>query len=319
MGIWKASLGGLELGWKAPAQGPVHPMFVNLAEANGLGWLYGFDELLVRCGLESNGAPEFNPNGTLRYPLHGRIANLPAHRVEVSIDGVSGEITVTGTVDETRLFGSKLRMVSTVSTKVGESSMSVSDVITNISAEPGELELLYHVNYGAPLLGPGAKAVLPVRRIAPRDEIAVGNADQWDVYGPETPGSSEAVFFLQLAADAGGNTQTLLHNAAGDQGVTMKFNIAQLPCFSLWKSRQAAVDGYVTGFEPGANFPNRRSFEKQQGRVLAIQPGESRRFDLVIEALPDTDAVGSAAQAVAGLQQGVTPEILQRPDPQWSA
>ena len=46
-------------------------------EPSGLGWLDGFDELLVRCGLESNGAPEFNPNGSLRYPLHGKIANMP--------------------------------------------------------------------------------------------------------------------------------------------------------------------------------------------------------------------------------------------------
>ena len=50
----------MELGWKSPVHGPVHPNFVPLNEPSGLGWLDGFDELFVRCGLESNGAPDFD-------------------------------------------------------------------------------------------------------------------------------------------------------------------------------------------------------------------------------------------------------------------
>src|SRR5262245_12349896 len=60
MSIWKAWRHGLEVGWKSPVSGPVHPAFVPLMEPSGLGWLDGFDELLVRCGLESNGAPDFD-------------------------------------------------------------------------------------------------------------------------------------------------------------------------------------------------------------------------------------------------------------------
>jgi hypothetical protein len=80
MGIWEAWYGDFRLGWKSPVQGPVHPKFVHLGDPDGLGWLDGFDELLVRCGLEYNGGPEFNPNGTLLYGLHGKIANTPPTR-----------------------------------------------------------------------------------------------------------------------------------------------------------------------------------------------------------------------------------------------
>ena len=86
MGIWKAIVGDETLGWRSPVRGPVHPQFVPLFDPSGLGWLEGFDELLVRCGLESNGAPEFDQQGRLLYPLHGRIANRPAHHVEVTVD-----------------------------------------------------------------------------------------------------------------------------------------------------------------------------------------------------------------------------------------
>ncbi|HUT91160.1 MAG TPA: aldose 1-epimerase family protein [Thermoguttaceae bacterium] len=318
MGVWEARLGDLRLGWQSPVKGPVHPAFVRLSEASGLGWLDGFDELLVRCGLESNGAPVFNDNGTVRYGLHGKIANVPAHKVEVSVDRDSGEISVTGVVDEARLFFNKLRMTTTYTTRPGRPGMTITDTITNISAEPGELELLYHTNFGLPLVDPGSKVVLPVRKMAPRDAAGAGNLDQWDTYGPETPGAPEAVFFFDLAADAAGATQATLRDAAGNRGVTLRFNKSQLPYFTLWKNRQAAVDGYVTGLEPAINFPNAKSFEKERGRVAVLAPGESRSFELSLEVHPDAAGVQAAEQAVAKLQQGVAPEILRQPSPEWS-
>ncbi len=318
MGLWHAMQGNVGLGWTSPVKGPVHPSMVHLNEASGIGWLDGFDELMCRCGLESNGAPDFNENGTLRYGLHGKIANTPAHKVAVEIDGDAGEITVIGEVDEARLFGNKLRMVSRITTRVGQAGLTISDTITNVSAEPGELELLYHTNFGLPLVGPGAKVLLPLVRLAPRDEVAVGSIGQWDVYGPQQPGLGEAVFFCQPAAGADGRTRVLLHNAAANQGVSYHFNVGQLPCFTLWKNCQAASDGYVTGLEPGINFPNRKSFEKAHGRVAMLAPGESRSFELTLEVHPTAESVAAAVQDVRWLQGDVTPEILPQPFPEWS-
>src|SRR5262249_37575904 len=73
-GAWA---GDLEIGWRWPVRGPVHPKFVGLWAPHGIGWLDGFDELLVRCGLESNGPPVFDEHYRLKHPLHGRIANQP--------------------------------------------------------------------------------------------------------------------------------------------------------------------------------------------------------------------------------------------------
>ena len=319
MGLWRATCGDVELGWKSPANGPVNPAFVPLWEPSGLGWLDGFDELIVRCGLESNGAPEFNENGSVRYPLHGKIANTPAHKLDITVDADSGEICVTGIVHEARLFFNKLQLATTYTTKIGQPGFTVTDTVTNLWAEPSELELLYHINFGVPVLGPGAKAVLPVAKMAPRDAVAVENFAEWDTYGAESPGTPEAVFFFELAGDAQGNTQTLLKNADGTQGVSLAFNKTQLPFFTLWKNRQAATDGYVTGFEPALNFPNAKSVEKAAGRVVTLAPGESRSFEIELTAYADADSVTAAEQAVAALQQGTKPKILDQPNPDWSA
>ncbi len=116
MGIWRVRRGEKVLGWRSPVRGPVHPAFVPLFDPSGLGWLEGFDELLCRCGLESNGAPDFDASGKLRYPLHGRIANLPAHRVELEVDETAGQISLRGIIDETRFHFQSLRLTTTHST-----------------------------------------------------------------------------------------------------------------------------------------------------------------------------------------------------------
>ncbi len=319
MGIWRASLGDLALGWKSPVRGPVHPALVRIEHPDGIGWLDGFDELLVRCGLESNGAPEFEPNGRLRYGLHGKIANIPAHKVEVAIDGDAGRIAIHGTVDEARLFGAKLRLETSIETKVGRPAIVVRDTITNLSASPGDFELLYHINFGAPLVQPGSKVVLPARRLAPRDAMAMTDLSTWDVYGPETPGSKEVCFFIESGGDTDGNTQVLLHNPTAEQGVAVKFNLWQLPCFTIWKNREAAADGYVTGLEPATNFPNIKSFEKRHGRVVALAPGESQHVELEMTALANAAEVRAVAETISQLQKDVQLELLAKPDPKWSA
>jgi hypothetical protein len=317
MGIWRAALRDFEVGWKSPVKGPVHPQFVPLMEPSGIGWLRGFDELLVRCGLESNGAPEFNPSGALVYPLHGRIANLPANRVEVEINGNSGEIRVTGIVDEASLFGRKLRLTSTTITRAGEPGLRIIDEVTNLSAEPGECQLLYHVNFGPPLLEPGATVVAPVKTLVPRTDEAAKHLGHWNTYAAGGVAVTEQVYFFDLATAADGGTQVLLRDAKAARGVSVQFNAAQLPRFILWKSPQMEADGYVTGLEPAVNFPNPRSFEKQQGRVVQLAAGETRRFELALTVLSTINAVAAVEAEIGKLQQRVTPQIFDKPQPGW--
>lgn len=318
MGLWRAWLGDLAIGWHSPVKGPVHPRFVPVDEASGIGWLSGFDELLCRCGLESNGAPQFGPDGRLQYPLHGRIANLPAHWVETTIDQASGEISVTGVIDEARLFCNKLRLVSTVQTRVGQPWLRVIDEVTNIAGEPSELELLYHINFGHPLLSPGARVVAPVKTLVPRDPHSASDVRLWNTYAPAQPGKQEYAHFLELATDPAGRTRALLELADGQRGVSLDFNHQQLPTFTLWKSERLPTDGYVTGMEPGINLPNTRAFEKEQGRVAELKPGETRRFEITLTVHPDAASLAEAKHDITQLADGIGPRIFDRPQPGWS-
>src|SRR5690606_16244163 len=57
MGILEATAGDVRLGWESPVREVVHPKYINLEQRGGLGWLEGFNEWMVRCGLEWAGHP----------------------------------------------------------------------------------------------------------------------------------------------------------------------------------------------------------------------------------------------------------------------
>lgn len=318
MGIWRLWSGDLEMGWSSPVKGPVHPKYVPLDEASGIGWLNGFDELVCRCGLEYNGAPEWSSDGKLKHTLHGRIANRPAHSVSATIDADRQEIVVVGIVDESRLFSNNLRLTSTVRTSFGSSRLTIIDEISNPWSLPADLELLYHINLGPPLATQGSKFDAPIEAMAPRNTAAIGGIDTWQAYDEGRPGAPETVLYMQLAADEVGKTAVLLSEPGGKRGMSLRFNRGQFPYFALWKNPISYSDGYCTGLEPCINFPNVKSFEQSGGRVAKVAPGETRRFEIEMEVHTDDAGVQAAQALIADLQRRVNPQIFRTPRPGWS-
>ncbi len=318
LGIWKVNLGGTEFGWQSPVCGPVHPAFVPLSEPSGLGWLDGFDELVARCGLVSNGAPDFTPEGRLRHGLHGRIANIPARSLEVDLDELSGTLTARGTVDETRFLCHSLRMNSELSMTIGSPRVAWTDTVVNLSDRPTTMQMLYHINFGLPLLGRDAEVVAAIDELAPRDAGAVADVPTWNHYAEPRSGRLEEVHYCKLHADATGTAAVLLVAPGGRQAAKVSWNAATLPWFALWKNQGGQADGYVTGIEPATNFPNARSFEESQGRVVTLPPGGSVAFSVAIEHV-SAAAIPAAREAILAAAGGKPATIHNAPRRGWSA
>ena len=324
MGLWKGFYLGNILGWESPiADGPVHPGLVNLAAAGGLGWLDGFDELMARCGLEHNGAP-FDVKSTdadgsehrTTFGLHGRIANIPASYAAVHVDAEAPhEIVIEGHVEESRLFGPQIRLETRYATVPGSNRLTVRDEITNLKDQPAGFQLLYHWNFGPPFLEEGARFSAPIRSVAPRDARAQEGVDGHDRYAGPQPGSSEQVYYYDLAAvdERGGPTLAMLRDQAGDKAVVLRFRKDQLPAFTLWKNTAGLRDGYVTGLEPGTNYPNPRPFEEARGRVVTLPPGGRYIAETVLDILAAPDEVAAVEAEIRQLQARVQPTIHPQP------
>lgn len=310
MGIWQGSYHGLNVGWQAPVRGPVHPKFVNPDSIGGLGWLHGFDEMIVRCGLNSNGAPcvDVVPNNMgepteTQLALHGRIANLPASHVSAMV--IAGDVTtlkVTGVIEEAALFCPQYQLTSTVETVVGSNRLTIHDVVTNTKATPAELELLYHCNFGQPFLDGGATLCLPADLVAPRDARATEGIAEYANYLPPTAGFVEQAYWYKPRGDDTGACPAMLRNAAGDRAIVVRFNTHEMPAFTQWKNTAAVSDGYVTGLEPGTDYPNAKTFERQQGRVVVLEPGESYNITFSVDVLDTTDSVDEVTAEIAAIQ-----------------
>lgn len=327
MGIWKASYRGWDLGWNSPVPGPVHPTFVNLQDYGGIGWIAGFDEWIVRCGLASNGAPgmdvlqdNFGNRREMMLPLHGRIANLPAHAVSVRVNREPPfDIQVSGLVDEAMLFFPRLRLASTVQIVPGSPVITLRDEVTNLRSQAEEMQLLYHCNFGPPLLEEGAQFLAPAWVVAPRDQTAAKAIDHFSTYPAPTSGVVEQVYFLQLnGAEPGKRTLAVLRNRAGNKACAIRHDLDQLPCFTLWKNPGAESDGYVTGLEPGTNFPNHKSFERKEGRVVTLPPGGKYEVTLEFEPAEGPEEVGRLVAEVDRLQTAARPTIHGKPVPHLS-
>ncbi|MBF4338397.1 DUF4432 family protein, partial [Vibrio anguillarum] len=63
MGIFNVKKDGKRiLGWDSPVKEIVNPAYIDLESRNGLGWLDGFNEMMVRCGYEWTGHPGLDDN-----------------------------------------------------------------------------------------------------------------------------------------------------------------------------------------------------------------------------------------------------------------
>jgi Domain of unknown function (DUF4432) len=319
MGIWRVKRGDKTLGWQAPMREPVNPAFVPLMEPSGLGWLDGFNELLCRCGLESNGPPEFDEGGRLLRPLHGRIANTPAHRVELIVDEDAGLLTLRGVVDEARFHFQSLRLTTSIITAMGSNEFTWSDEVENFGGRDASMQMLYHFNIGQPMMRSGARITAPVGAVAPQTEVAAKEGvDTWNIMPPPRPGSSEQVYGLDLAADTAGETRVLVNGLTNDEAVGLRFNKRTLPCFTVWRNTPAESDGYVLGIEPGTNYPNPRTFEQQHRRVVTLKPGEKWRGSVAATWYADAVKIAEEVKAIAAIQGSRQPEMSSQRRADWS-
>lgn len=327
MGLWRGDYRGQSLGWRSPVQGPVNPAHVNLAAHGGIGWLAGFDELLVRCGLGYNGPPGEDVWTDARgaqhranLSLHGRIANLPAEVVEVRIGlDPPHELSVIGEVEEGGLFLGQLRLTTTYTTVPGSNRMVIHDVVENRSAQPAEMQMLYHLNLGRPFLDAGSRILTPIKEMAPLTPRAAEGIETYETYLGPTTGFTEQVYAYEVQSDSTGQSLAVLVAPGAEKAVAVRFNVQQLPCFTVWKNTAALEDGYVTGLEPATNYPNFRGFERKQGRVKVLPPAGKWEARWIIEVVDSASEVTALLAEVATLQAHGKATVHRTPQPRFSS
>jgi Domain of unknown function (DUF4432) len=322
MGILSVTMEDVVLGWSSPVKEVVHPKLINLQSRGGLGWLEGFNEWMVRCGLESAGHPgvdrfinNVGDEATMELTLHGKIANIPATEVEVVIDAEPPyRIRVRGRVDERMFYGPKLVLETEISTVPGSNSFELADLITNDGEAEQEFQIIYHANFGPPLLEAGSTFAGPIERVTPFNEHAAKDVASYAEYKGPQLGFIEQVYCLRPKPDPEGRALIMLRNKARDKAVSMTFDTRQLPFVTLWKNTNAVKEGYVTGLEPGTGFPNNRRIERKFRRVPKLPSGGTFGAKIGVTIHTTETEVGEVSDRIENLQGDTQPIVDERPE-----
>ena len=114
------------------------------------------------------------------------------------------------------------------------------------------------------------------------------------MYAVAKPPQEEAhddVFVHRPVADADGNVHVGLVNDRLALGLYWKFPIAEIPLVNHWQHFHRGT--YVTGVEPGNVSMLGRAWNRREGYLNYIQPGEVREFHLEIGVLDGADEIGA--------------------------
>ncbi len=326
MNVLEAFTDEIALGWNSPVKEVVHPAYVTEESRGNLGWLEGFNELVARCGLSWHGAPgedsvvtNTGKKASVVLPLHGTISNTPAVRlsVEVSLE-MPHAISVVGEMYDTRMFGPSYRLIGRVSTTPGSSEFVIHDRIENIGGSPAEMEVLYHSNYGPPMLGDGAQLLAPVEFLCPINARAAEDISNWDTFGPPQTGFAEQCYLGRLHSDRRGQTLVALVDPSGENAATIRYSVEQLPAFTIWRNAAAEADGYVVGLEPGTDYPNARMFERRKGRVIQVPGGGVFEASLTYGIVRGGPSIARLEEEVKELTEGKESTVATAPDPDYS-
>ncbi|WP_312061609.1 aldose 1-epimerase family protein [Pantoea septica] len=303
---------GVRLGWDSPVNEVVNPAYINLESRNGLGWLEGFNEMMVRCGYEWTGHP-VTKDGRI-YTLHGKAGNTPASRVEVTVDEKAPhEIRVRGLLKENTFKKANLETWTELRYVPGAKSFTLHDVLTNRGDYPHDYQIIYHSNFGTPILEKGARFIAPLKSVSPFNDYAKTGLKAWNTYDAPTKDFDEMVFNLVPKADSSGKTLAAVINSKGDKGASIEFDTHQLPLLTMWKNTDTLKQGYVTGIEPGTNYAYPVTIEKEQGRVKQLAPGQSTTFELTYTLLSSASAVNATEQRIKQIQGDEQPTVNEKP------
>ena len=301
--IASAEHDGRSLCWRSGAM-EAHP---GMYQPEGVEWLYSFyGGLVVTCGLSHYGPPCVDQGEALG--LHGRVSNIPARQVAVSAEWRGDEyvVTVKGYVLETRLFGVHLRMDRTITAWAGRDTLAIHDEVTNFGYRPCPHVMLYHCNFGFPVVGDDAVLLAPSKTVTPRDAEAEDGKEDYAAFHAPRRGWAEKVYYHELFSQRGWTTAGIVNRPLG-VGARLSFRPSQLPLMTEWK--QMGEGEYVVGLEPCTNRVEGRDALRDAGTLGFLKPGGTRQYDLQITALPDAQAIDDFNREVRALAANRKPRI----------
>lgn len=261
----------------------------NPATVSGMNWLRTFGGgLLTTCGLTHVGGPERDEYG--ERGLHDMISHIPASIesvVQPDLQKGNLRMCITGRMLQSTVFGPHLEMKRSIEAELGNPKIIVADEVTNRGNEPAPHMLLYHINFGWPLIDEGTRLIWEGKWMArEEDDPVFRETGDFKICRPPMKnhsGKGESVAFIDPEADNNGNCCYEVFNSNLSLRVRVRFKKEQLSWLTNWQ--HWGRNEYVTALEPGTHPPIGQSAARKKGSLICLQPGETREYNLEMEVI----------------------------------
>lgn len=254
---------GKSMAYIAPC-GMVAPQYYD---NNGAGFLKSFTAgFFTTCGLTAVGSP-CEDNGE-ELPLHGTISHTPSEAHSYSIEDDC--IKITAVVRDAALFGQQLLLKREYCCGISQNTLTLTDTVENIGCKETPYMIMYHCNFGYPLLSENAVLNISSCNVSARNEHAAKDIATWNKMLVPTSDFVEQCYYHSFDKDP----VVSLKNPDIGTEMQMSFELKNLDCFTQWK--MMGEYEYVLGLEPGNCYPDGRDVMRQNGILKFLKPGESK-------------------------------------------
>ena len=290
MDIVRAEFCGSSISWQSP-NGVVHPSYYNpMGDAWGRTAAGG---LLMTCGLSQVGTP-CEDNGE-HLGLHGRVHHTPARDICTEGKWVNDEyeIFIRGKVNETGLFKENLQLTREIRSTLGQNKIKISDTIENLGFKSVPHMILYHFNFGFPLLSEKTHITFPSKKLVPREpDLPLEGFDVWR--NPESHFSERVYYHEALSVTKNHDSKKqqaiviinnpdfpYINGKFGSINVKLAWSIENLPNLVEWYMPGEGV--YALGIEPSNCRVEGRVAERKRGSLVMLEPGAFLNYELELE------------------------------------
>jgi len=239
--------------------------------------------MMVTCGLDNVGGTATNGGN---FPTHGRISHVPASEFGTNTlwNGDDYVLRASGEVHMTKMFTRHLSIQRTYETTLNAKSLKIHDVITNFDNNDEPFQLLYHTNFGYPLLC--ENSIVKTSK-CDRSNMNGECADYAHMRLPVDNRGEDLYFQTNLEKQA----VAVLYNPDLEIGAYITWNTENLPNFLEWQNMRSHE--YVLALEPCNTCGLNRDAAVKQGKIAILPAYSSIENDLEIGVLDGMTEINS--------------------------
>lgn len=229
-----------------------------------------FVGFLTTVGLVHGGPPEGD------YGLHGVANQLMAERVSYDVIRQDDEVVlkISGDLREAIIFGQNIVLHRNYYIHTKSNRIVIADEIANEGFQPSAVKLLYHMNFGYPMLSEHAHVETNAGRVDPRDENAAVGIDTFkEVHEPHDVYPEQCFFHREFSEQ---EAKVSLINDELNFAINIQFDRDIFPLLCQWKNLLSG--DYCMGLEP--TFPGVLNDGLEP---IVLQPGEKKSYQITVD------------------------------------